>query len=82
MITHALATIERGAVGNHALGINAALHSAGISVETYAETIVETYAETIRPEFQSSVKDIEEFASEVSPNDVGLYQFANQSPSS
>ncbi|HMS25612.1 MAG TPA: glycosyltransferase [Acidimicrobiia bacterium] len=72
MIKHALATIERGAVGNHAVGINKALSDANI------ETV--TFAETIRPEFRSTVKSMEDLSSDLQPDDVVLYQFANPSP--
>nr|HMS25682.1 glycosyltransferase family 4 protein [Acidimicrobiia bacterium] len=72
MIKHALATIERGAVGNHAMGINHALSQANIETATFAETI--------RPEFRSTVKSIDDFATDLRADDVVLYQFANPSP--
>jgi glycosyltransferase involved in cell wall biosynthesis len=72
MIKHALATIERGAVGNHAIGIDEALRKAGVSTELFAETI--------RPEFRSQVKTINDLASSLSEDDIVFYQFANPSP--
>ncbi len=72
MIKQALATIEHGAVGNHAMGIHAALQNAEIDTAMFAETI--------RPDFRSLVQDIGEFASHLQTEDTVLYQFANPSP--
>lgn len=71
MLYHALATIERGAVGNHAVAITNELKNSGIEVEIYAETI--------REEFEESVKDINVLADILRPEDTVLYQFANPS---
>lgn len=72
MFAHVLATIERGAVGNHALAINAALESHGIAYRMFAETV--------RPEFEGSVSTMSELADVLGPQDTVLYQFANPSP--
>lgn len=72
MLIHALATIEHGAVGNHAVGINAALAESGVKVRSYAETIREDFASTFSP--------MSDLAASVSSFDVVFYQFANPSP--
>jgi glycosyltransferase involved in cell wall biosynthesis len=72
MLKHCFATIEKSAVGNHAIAINNALANSGFDVPMYSETI--------RPEFKSIVKNFELFKNDLVSNDVIFYQFANPSP--
>lgn len=71
MLYHALATIEKGAVGNHAIAITNEVKRRGISIEMFAETI--------REEYQGEVSYIDELEAKLSEEDVVLYQFANPS---
>ncbi len=71
MLIHALATIERGAMGNHALALNDECEKAGIPVSTYAETI--------REEFTDSVHYYTELRDVLSSNSTVMYQFGNES---
>lgn len=69
---HVLATIERGAVGNHAVSLNEALTDAGHQVKLYAETI--------RPDYITTTSTLPELRKDLKQGETVLYQFANPSP--
>lgn len=71
-LIHALATIERGAMGNHALALNTEFSNAGIRTETYAETI--------REEFRDFIYPFSELSRALSKSTTVLYQLGNESP--
>lgn len=72
MLIHALATIERGAMGNHALALNDKCELAGLGITMYAETI--------REEFKESVKYYKELYEVLTPDSTVIYQLGNESP--